>query len=106
MVREVPWLYIMALWGRPQEVTVGRPQDVKFQRAKDVGRGRLQDVDRELPWGYIEDHIGTSIRCLLGTSSERPGEVIFSEWVVTNLHDKTEYVIYVCVYIYVCFILI
>ena len=58
----------MTLWGRPQ--------DVKFQRAKDVGRGRLQDVDRELPWGYIEDHIGTSIRCLLGTSSERPGEVI------------------------------
>ena len=66
----------MTLWGRPQEVTVGRPQDVKFQRPKDVGRGRLQDVGRELPWGYIEDHIGTSIRCLLGTSSERPWEVI------------------------------
>ena len=101
MVREVPWLYIMTLWGRPQEVTVGRPQDVKFQRAKDVGRGRLQDVDRELPWGYIEDHIGTSIRCLLGTSSERPGEVILPNGLLLIYMIKLN-MLFMYVFIFMC----
>ena len=53
-----------------------RPQDLIFQRPKNVGRGRLQDVRRDIPWRYIEDNMGTSIRSLSGTSSGRPLDVL------------------------------
>ena len=49
-----------------------RPQDIIFQRPKDVGRGSRQHVGRDVPWSYIEDHMGT----LLGTSSGRFRDVI------------------------------
>ena len=53
-----------------------RPEGAIFQRLKDVGRVRHQDVAGDVSWHYIEDHMGTSIKHLLGTSSGRPRDVI------------------------------
>ena len=65
----------MTLWGLPQDGTLGRPEDVEFQYPKNVGRGRPKDAGRDIPWRYIEDHVGTSIVHLLGTFLRGPRNV-------------------------------
>ena len=47
----------------------------------------------DVPWRYIEDHIETSVRCLLGTDSGRPWDVILPSGLflllfTTGQHDK------------------
>ena len=65
-----------------------------------VLRSSVEDVLRtsvgEVLWRYIEDHIGTSIGCLLGTSSGRPRDVHgtstgrnFAQWVFCLLLTGT-----------------
>ena len=41
------------------------------------GRESPQDIAWDVPWRYIEDHMGTSIGRILGASSGRPRDVIF-----------------------------
>ena len=76
--------------GRPQDVSEGLHQgvgrtpllelnikpyrDVLITSAGDVFKTLVGDV----PWHYIEDHMGTSIGRLLGTSSGRPQDVILT----------------------------
>ena len=47
-------------------------------------RTLVEDVFRtsagEVSWRYIEDHMGTSIKRLLGTFSGRPRDVILPSW--------------------------
>ena len=82
---------------RPQDVCRGRPLELHIGHYGDVlrtlhwdflrtsyfivQRASVKDVLRTLagdvPWRYIEDHMGTSIGRLLGTSSGRN----FAEWV-------------------------
>ena len=64
------------LWEHPQDVTLRHPQDVIFQCSKDVGKESPQDIAWDVPWRYIEDHMGTSIGRILGASSGRPRDVI------------------------------
>ena len=40
------------------------------------GRESPQDIAWDVPWRYIEDHMGTSIGRILGASSGRPRDVI------------------------------
>ena len=76
---EVLTYHIRTSLGRPQDVSedVGRPRplelnikpygDVLITSVGDVLNTSVGDV----PWRYIEDNMGMSIGCLLGTSSGR-----------------------------------
>ena len=64
------------LWGHLQDVTLRCPQEVIFQCSKDFGRESPQDIAADVPWRYKEDHMGTSIGRILGTSSGRPQDLI------------------------------
>ena len=61
---------------------MGTSEDVTFQRPKYVDRGHPQDVGRGR---YIEDHMGTSIVHLLGTSSGRRRDVVLPSGVLVLL---------------------
>ena len=60
--------------GRYTRKSSRRLKDVNDLKAsvKNVLRASVWDV----PWGYIEDHMGTSTERLLGTSSGSPWDVI------------------------------
>ena len=82
--------------GRTHNVCRGRSQDVGRECPMALHRGQYGDVPRTLhwdvlrtsvrdvPWSYIEDHIGTSIGHLLGTSSGRN----FAEWVKSSCRSS------------------
>ena len=59
---------------------MGHYGDVRRTSYFNVQRTSVEDVLRmsagDVPWRYIEDHMGTSIGRLLGTSSGHPRDVI------------------------------
>ena len=73
------------VWGRNQDITLGLPQEVIFHRPTDVGRGSPQNVEVDVPWRYIEDHMGTSMGRLLGTSSGRHWDLILPSGLFQSL---------------------
>ena len=94
------------MWGRPrnvcgrhsQDVDRGRPSALHIRYYGDILRTLQWDTfrtlyfevqrtyvedDRDVPWKYIEAHMGTSIGPILRTSSERN----FAEWDSWQLLD-------------------
>ena len=65
---------------------IGRYGDVLKTSYFNVLRTLVEDV----PWRYIEDHMGTFIEGLFGTSSGRPQDLLnFAEWVQVTLNIRT-----------------
>ena len=58
--------------GRPQDVGRTRPLALHIRQCEDIPGTSAGDVIRmlvdDVPWCYIEDHMGVSIEHLLGTS--------------------------------------
>ena len=45
----------------------------------------------DVPWHYIEDHMGTSIGCFLETSSGRPWDVILPSGIASINRSKIDF---------------